>query len=338
MSNLPTLDFSKFYFGSEDEKGRLGENIVKSFVKHGFVKLINHGIRDDTVAKSFQWSKNFFELPQDVKDEIVCVRGPNLQRGWSRVGLEQTARLREDNTINLNAGELTDEREHFDAGPMNDPVYINKWPREDAAPGFREFMEETYGAFQGVSLAIMACVEMGLGLQPGTLVRRCRKAASEIRLNRYPPVSLERLSDGRIKRTWPHTDFGIITLLFQDLVGGLELEDRTRPGTFVPVVPSLPGQPVEMIVNASNTIQRWTNDAIPAGLHQVTSPPSHRANPAGILPERHSVVFFFKASRGISAGPLPEFVTVENPAHYNEITALQYQQEMTQKLYSMEPF
>ncbi|KAM3064947.1 hypothetical protein ACMFMF_011563 [Clarireedia jacksonii] len=353
MTSLPTLDFSTFYFGSEHEKKKLGREMVQSFKDHGFVKLINPGIKDETIDASLDWvgpiyyvshklcvltssqkSKKFFQIPEDVKNEIVCVRGRHLQRGWSRVGSEQTSKLREDNIRNRNADELTDER-HFDAGPLNDSEYPNKWPRENAAPGFRLFLEETYQVCQAISISIMACMEMGLDLAPGTLVQRCHKAASEIRLNHYPPVSVERLADGRVKRTWPHTDFGIITLLFQDHVGGLELEDRSRPGTFVPVTPTPQGssKPREMIVNISNTFQRWTNDVITAGLHQVTAPPSHKASTEGILPERHSVVFFFKASRDISAGPLPEFVSSKNPAKYDEITALEYQRLMTTKLY-----
>lgn len=183
----------------------------------------------------------------------------------------------------------------------------------------------------------MAAIEVGLSLEPGALVGRCCPAASEIRMNRYPPVSTERLEDGRVKRTWPHTDFGIITLLFQDHVGGLELEDRTRPGTFVPVTPvkASPGQKSEMVVNISDTFQRWTNGVIKAGLHQVSAPPACKADaaPNGILPERHSCVFFFKATRDTSAGPLPGFVTADNPAQYDEITALEYQQRMTKELY-----
>ncbi|KAK2606644.1 hypothetical protein N8I77_005378 [Diaporthe amygdali] len=336
MASLPTLDFAKFTNGSNLDQLNLGNALVKSFRDHGFVKLINHGLPDATTEALLNFSAEFFKLPAEIKDDIVCIRSPHPQRGWSRVGSEQTSKLRKENIINRNASELTDEREHFDAGPLDDTQYPNLWPREDALPGFRDFMEHTYQQCQEISLRIVAAIEVGLGLQPRALVRRCCPAASEIRMNRYPPVSMERLADGRVKRTWPHTDFGIITLLFQDHVGGLELEDRAQPGTFVPVTPVKvgPGQKSEMVVNISDTFQRWTNGVIKAGLHQVSAPPAYKTSAAdGILPERHSCVFFFKACRNTSAGPLPEFVTPENPAHYDEITALEYQQRMTKELY-----
>ncbi|KAI3328225.1 hypothetical protein F4824DRAFT_506772 [Ustulina deusta] len=119
----------------------------------------------------------------------------------------------------------------------------------------------------------MAAAEDGLGLKPGQLTERCKDAASEIRMNHYPSISIEKFLDGR--------------------VGGLKLEDRSKPGTFVPVIPIGPGRNREMVVNTSNTFQRWINDVIRASLHQVTTPPWH------------SCVFFFKASRDTSVGPLP---------------------------------
>lgn len=224
-------------------------------------------------------------------------------------------------------------QEHFDCGPPNDKEYPNLWPPEDALPGFRHFIETTYDQLQDHSLKIISAMEVGLDLEAGTLVDRCRPAHSELRLNHYPPTPLARLAGGCVKRTWPHTDFGIITLLFQDHCGGLELEDRTQPGTFVPVLPTGPGQQSEMVVNISDTMQRWTNSVMPAGVHQVAPPPAWKASEEGILPERHSCVFFFKASRNTSAGPLPQFIDEKHPAQYDEITALQYQQRKTQELY-----
>jgi len=194
-------------------------------------------------------------------------------------------------------------------------------------------MEEMYDICQKISLNIVAAMELGLNLEPGTLVKRCQKTASEIRLNHYPPVTIERLADGRVKRTWPHTDFGIITLLFQDHVGGLELEDRSHPGTFAPVIPAELGQPTEVLVNVSDTFERWTNGVIRAAVHRVSAPANFEARIQGLLPERHSCVFFFKPSRDVSVGPLPDFVTPDNPAKYDEITALQYQQRKTNELY-----
>lgn len=186
---------------------------------------------------------------------------------------------------------------------------------------------ETYfdKGLQAAFTIVEAC-EIGLNLPPGTLVQKCvpsASSASEARILHYPRIPLRKLQNGLSRRIWPHTDFGVITILFQDDVGGLELEDRTRLGTFIPV---LKEHPNEMVVNIGDTFQRWTNDLLPAGLHQVSPPPStDKEFATGELPARHSNVLFLKANRDVSVGPLPEFVTPQHPAAYNDITAHEFQ-------------
>ncbi|KAI0907607.1 oxidoreductase [Ustulina deusta] len=187
------------------------------------------------ICRLHAYSNKSFSLLTGIKGDIVCICGPQPQEGWSSVGSEQTSKLRKENTVNRSADDLTDTRV--------------------------------------VSIQIMAAAEDGLGLKPGQLTELCKDAASEIRMNHYPPISIEKFLDGRVNRTWSHTDFG------------LKLEDRSKPGT--------------------NTFQRWTNDVIRAGLHQVTTPPWH------------SCVFFFKASRDTSVGPLPQFVVPGMPSKVN---------------------
>lgn len=203
-------------------------------------------------------------------------------------------------------------------------------------------MTNGYDLLQRKSLEIIGAMELGLGLPPGTFANRCKPDTSEFRILHYPQISLKTLHDGKVKRAWPHTDFGIITLLFQDSVGGLELQDRSHPTNFIPVLPAPSGAPSEMVVNISDMLQRWTNNVIKAGVHQVSVPHSFKSNGSeradspteGVIPVRHSVIFFFKPHRETSAGPLPEFVTEDNPAAYDEITALEYQKRRTQILYS----
>jgi len=77
------------------------------------------------------------------------------------------------------------------------------------------------------------------------------------------------MRSGNASRIPPHTDFGIITILLQDLVGGLEIEDREHPAAFIPIRPKSLS---EMIFNVSDTLQRWTKDELQGGVHRLTIP------------------------------------------------------------------
>ncbi|CAI6236629.1 unnamed protein product [Periconia digitata] len=331
--DLPTLDFSKYLRGTPSEKQQLGEALIKSFVKHGFVKLINHGIPEDIVRQYQASTKELFDLSLEAKREFENEKGPKPQRGWSSKGAEVTAKLRKKNIpVGSNGDELKDEREFFDAGPPSDKEFINKWPKAHL-PDFQRTMEGCYKRLQAASLQILNAMEVGLKMPKDSLTERCNPSASEIRLNHYPEVDMKLLSEGKVKRTHAHTDFGIITLLFQDNVGGLELEDRSRPDTFVPVEPQRPDEPSALVVNISDTFERWSNGTIRAGVHRVDVPPSMKGLANGLCPPRYSSVFFFKAARETSVGPLPSFVTPDRPSIYKEMTALEYQRLKTEVLY-----
>ncbi|KAL5042606.1 hypothetical protein BDW71DRAFT_200450 [Aspergillus fruticulosus] len=332
MATLQTLDFSKYLYGTDAERTQLCYDLVASFKQHGFAKLINHGIPDGQVQELFDWSAKMFNLP--LKDKLAMANVPDdaPQRGWSRQGAETTAYLRQK--VNTNE-KLSDEKEHWDCSSADDTEFPNQWPSDSALPGFRPFVEKTFVDLQQASLQIMAAMEIGLDLPRGTFVDQCKVTASELRLNHYPEVSLSKLREGKTKRGWPHADFGLITFVFQDGVGGLEMEDRSNPGTFVPVPPGAPGGKTELAINISETFQRWTNDVIPAGIHQVAPPAEMLEMEDGTVPERYSNIFFFKASKNAIASPLPEFVTEGNPARYKPMTALQFQKARTMYLHSL---
>ncbi|KAH0563450.1 hypothetical protein GP486_001987 [Trichoglossum hirsutum] len=327
---LPTLDFSKFQSDSESERTELAGAIVDSFSKHGSVRLVNHGVPDQVVYDLFDWSERFFKLPLEEKMKIANERNPDPQRGWSYVGAEKTSKLNKDDLNGSTPDDLLDEKEHFDCSLPTDTDFPTKWPNEGDIPGFRDFMEKCIGILQNVGLQVLEAMEVGLALPPGLFVDRCTPPVHELRVCYYPPITKERMDEGKTRRTWPHSDFGMITLLFQDGAGGLEVEDRKHPGTYIPVVR---GSPTEMVILISDTLEQLTNNVFRAGLHQVVVPVDMQKLQSGTLPERYSTTFFVKAGRHTSAGPLPQFVGPERPAVYKDITALQLHRHRVGKLY-----
>lgn len=187
-------------------------------------------------------------------------------------------------------------------------------------------MESFYFVMEKMTSELLAALEEGLGGTPGTINNLITHEhnASELRVNHYPPVPASTLRSGTVSRIWPHFDLGVITLLFTSSVGGLEVEDRLAPGpqTFLPVVPETEA---ELIVNISETLQRWTNDQLPAGLHRVSMPRELSESGEGTeIPRRYSVAYLCKADRQAPVGTIPSFATGEVAPRYPNMTAEEY--------------
>ena len=107
---------------------------------------------------------------------------------------------------------------------------------------------------------------------------------NNLRLLHYPSTKRE---DFKTKiRAGLHTDYGSITLLFQDNRGGLQV--RSPQGTFVDATP-IPGT---IVINSGDLLSRWSNNAITSTEHQVVEPPQGPDDSSETYPPRYSVAYF----------------------------------------------
>ena len=97
----------------------------------------------------------------------------------------------------------------------------------------------------------------------------------------------------------------------------------------------------DIVVNVADTLERWTNGVVRAGIHRVVPPNmpegghEDRENRQAewTVPARRSAVMFYRAKCTTSVGPMTEFVTSQRPPQYDEITAMQYLQLKNEQLY-----
>lgn len=212
-------------------------------------------------------------------------------------------------------------------GPGDDELYPNIWTDEGDLPGFRAVMEDFYGRCQSLHLQLLSAIARSMQLPDSFFAPLCGQNSSELRLNHYPAVSRHDLTTGNM-RISSHTDFGTITLLFQDSVGGLEVEDQTRPGHYMPVAAD---DCTDIIINVGDCLQRWTNDRLRSVNHRVTLP---RGLTHGVVDDRYSIAYFGKPSRDVSMRTLSALLRADEEAKYREdMTAWQYNQSRLLQTY-----
>lgn len=52
---LPVLDLSSFAEGNSSQRQQFASELLKSLYKHGFVKIVGHGIEDSEIERLFEW-------------------------------------------------------------------------------------------------------------------------------------------------------------------------------------------------------------------------------------------------------------------------------------------
>ncbi len=177
-------------------------------------------------------------------------------------------------------------------------------------------------------LTLLTALCLGVGCKSTLLPDICSEDSSEMRLNHYPGCESSMFSTNRgARRISEHTDFGTLTLLFQDSVGGLEVEHQDIPGLYVPVPATVTEYPAEMIVNVGDCLQRWTYDRFRSARHRVVAAHTSQEKP-GVdwVNSRYSIAYFGKPNRSQGVGTLPEFIEAGQQAKYRDMAALEYNQ------------
>ncbi|KAB7494443.1 hypothetical protein Anas_12670 [Armadillidium nasatum] len=145
----------------------------------------------------------------------------------------------------------------------------------------------------------LRCLEIGLNLPFGTLQDMHAKIYSDsnmstLRLIHYPPIPFE-IPENCV-RCGEHTDYGTITILFQDNMGGLEVKNRNNEWVQAHPVPGA------LLVNVGDMLQKFTSGRLRATPHRVLIPEEERRKRC----PRKSVVFFLVPDNDVILKPFEE--------------------------------
>lgn len=103
---------------------------------------------------------------------------------------------------------------------------------------------------------LLRALAIGLGIQDDEYLLKFHSGENnQLRLLHYPPIETDKLRSETVARMPAHSDWGSITLLFQDECGGLQVEDPMQPGHFVDAMP----MENAVIMNVGDLLMRWSN-------------------------------------------------------------------------------
>ncbi|RYP72526.1 hypothetical protein DL771_004166 [Monosporascus sp. 5C6A] len=225
----------------------------------GFVYIVNHGIANNLLEEAFRFSRELFALPQETKMLAPHPPGPNVHRGYSWPGLEKVTQniIKEgDEATEAKNREIADFKESYEIGSEDFELQPNVWLPEEVLPGFRSFMTQFYWTCFETAKELLRALALGVGLEDEDYFLNYHSGENnQLRLLHYPPVEAEKLSSNAVARMPAHSDWGSITMLFQDETGGLQVEDPKTPGSFLDATPMKNA----LIMNVGDLLMRWSN-------------------------------------------------------------------------------
>ena len=145
-----------------------------------------------------------------------------------------------------------------DDHPLRGP---NQWP--DFDPGMERHAMEYFHQAHNVAHHLMRGFAIGLDLDENFFLRTTDHPLSRASYVYYPPLPPE--AGAGSFGVGPHTDFGVLTVLCQDSVGGLQVQDVNGDWLHAP--------PIEgtLIVNVADLLTRWTDGAYKSTPHRVVN-------------------------------------------------------------------
>jgi isopenicillin N synthase-like dioxygenase len=189
-------------------------------------------------------------------------------------------------------------------------------------------MESYFTSCETLIHHLLDALSLALNVSPPGLSHTHASSLFQLRLLHYPPITATDLRDGHRGRIGAHSDFGTLTLLFQDSVGGLQVERPGETGVFVDVAP------VEgtVLVNLGDLMARWSNGRWKSTVHRVGLP-AGGAGGKEVVPERFSVPFFATADMETVIEALPGCWGEGKPKLHEPVTAWDYLQMRMKALY-----
>lgn len=300
VDEVPILDLAPLTDGGSIEP--LAQALRQACLSTGFFYVKNHGIPQGLVERVFGTTKRYFDLPAEQR--MAHKMDERFRRGFMPQG------------INQHPGYAPDLKESYEVGvdlPLTDPDVAagrplhgpNRWPPD--FPELKEVSEAYFAAATGLGMRLLRPIARSVGMPEDYFYQFAKKPMVQMRLFHYPPQPP--VTDAQFGVA-PHTDYGLVTLLLQDAIGGLELRKRESDEWLA--APYVPGT---LVVNIGDLFQRWTNDLYISNLHRVI-------NRTGL--ERFSIPTFFNLDYDAMVECLPTCQSPDNPSRYSPIACGDY--------------
>ena len=290
-AHLPVIDVSPALSDSNGPgRAVVTRSLHEALHETGFMYVVGHGLDPGLLARAFRSANRFFARPLGEKAAVAYTDST------ANFGFQGIEGERLDPTNAPDLKEAFTMRNALAASPDS-----GRWPDE-------EFRTDALTLFaEGLSTAhtLLALLAESLQLPSGYFTPLHRGENVTLRFLHYP-ANLPFRSSTQLG-AGEHTDYGSITLLFQQEVGGLEVRDRAGQWRFAPPLADA------IVINTGDLMERWTNGRLRSTVHRV--------RPIVGDQDRYSIALFVDPDSAVQVECIPSCIEPGKSPRYAAITA-----------------
>ena len=298
----------------------------------GFAYLKHPGINQATVDTLFAHSKTFFTKPLSEKTKILgqMDKGRGPSQGYSN-----PAKLAHDPSA-------SDIKEFFGMYRDDDTERPNQWLPDTESQAMRASLVRFFESCHNVILELLSALAEEIGLASDALHPFVSEKNHFIACLMYPATEMESFKN-RV-RAAEHTDYGCLTLLFNDSGEGLQVMQKNGKYEYVPRrdgcailngkhrLPATPGverenllgkdmERLTSIFSVGDLLSRFYNGGLPSTWHRVVEPPATAQGSHAEVPDRYSLAFFGHFNLDLLVKPLDAVVSETSPPKFEPVIA-----------------
>jgi len=257
---------------------------------HGFFTITDHGIDDEVLKSSYKLSRDFFSLPDTIKNTYAHPEKAGA-RGYTPYGKETAV------------GETTpDLKEFWHHGPMVDDSYDSRISENISVTEISDFNDQfdlLFNQLNQLGMKVLSAIAVILNKESSFFDNWAVRGNSILRLIHYPPV----IDSSNILRARAHEDINLITLLVGAEESGLEVQNPE--GNWIPIA----AKSKSIVCNIGDMMQLVTRSHLKSTSHRVVD------NNADSSASRYSMPFFLHPSPEIELCSIVDDSTESISAH-----------------------
>ncbi|CEA06882.1 2-oxoglutarate-dependent ethylene/succinate-forming enzyme [Arthrobacter saudimassiliensis] len=261
--SIPVLDLSTARRPDGTFNPEFIDQLREATHRIGFFQLVGYGPAEQMVEPLFEVTKRFFDLPLEDRLELDNRRSPHF-RGYTRLGTEIT-QGRPDAREQVDFGP---EREPVAEYPADQPYWLVQGPNlfpDTKLPELREASMAWAEEMSRVGAELLSAIAVSLELPEDHFTEPFEGTPAWMaKLIHYVGGVVQ---EAGTQGVGSHADYGFVTLLLQDEVGGLEVRPHGTD-TWIPVEP-IPGA---LVVNLGEMLEVATQGYLSATIHRVLAP------------------------------------------------------------------